>query len=361
MASSFAERGVPRAPPPADQLAAFYKLVNKGVLAAQLCRNARALDLSLRAIEYTEALFGDDSLVVARLQMNVSTFLGALAVEASRAEGQVLFARSTSVVLLVVNLLLRRLENNTLLPGTIREEETDFEAHGQVAISEAMRERVPPTPDAIHGLASTMGYGILLGAMFRGLDYLPSWLWSVAQKRTVRSFILQGLDVIPQTDGIPAKWIAGESSLVAAIAKMDPHDHDPIFYASMLRKWRSDAVCGVLRARGVLQTGTAKHKKNNAGFEGRKRADIAKHGLRDCALPSCDKTEKTVKEFSLCAGCRSQVYCCLEHQALDWSAHKRRAVKKRRNGWQKRSKRAMAGLQHHDARRKGGSERSVPQ
>ena len=57
-------------------------------------------------------------------------------------------------------------------------------------------------------------------------------------------------------------------------------------------------------------------------------SDIAKHGLRDCALPSCSKAEKTVKEFKLCAGCQSLVYCCLEHQALDWKAHKKECREK---------------------------------
>ena len=92
---------------------------------------------------------------------------------------------------------------------------------------------------------------------------------------------------------------------------------------SVLRKWRSEAVSNVLRARGVLQTGIAKSEKNLVEFEARKRANIEKHGLRDCALPSCSKTEKTVKEFAGCSDCRTVVYCCLEHQALDWRAHKK--------------------------------------
>ena len=58
----------------------------------------------------------------------------------------------------------------------------------------------------------------------------------------------------------------------------------------------------------MLQTGIAKHKQSNAEFYARQRADIAKHGLRDCALLSCAKTEKTVKEFAGCTGCRSVVY-----------------------------------------------------
>ena len=82
-------------------------------------------------------------------------------------------------------------------------------------------------------------------------------------------------------------------------------------------------MSSVLRARGVLQTGIAKSEQHRVEFEVLQRADIAKHGLRDCALPSCSKTEKTVKEFAGCSGCRTVVYCCLEHQALDWRAHKK--------------------------------------
>ena len=104
--------------------------------------------------------------------------------------------------------------------------------------------------------------------------------------------------------------------------------YEPIFCAAVLRKWRSGAVSSVLRARGALQTGVATSEQNNAEFEARQRADIAKHGLRDCALPSCSKTEKTVKEFAGCSSCRSVVYCCLEHQALDWRAHRKACLEK---------------------------------
>ena len=91
----------------------------------------------------------------------------------------------------------------------------------------------------------------------------------------------------------------------------------------MLRKWRSDAVSSVLQARGVLQNGVDNAEQIKAEFHARQRNDIAKHGLRDCALPSCSKTEKTVKEFAHCSGCRSVVYCCAEHQGLDWTKHKK--------------------------------------
>ena len=104
---------------------------------------------------------------------------------------------------------------------------------------------------------------------------------------------------------------------------MTPRNYGSAFCAAVLRKWRSNAVSSVLRARGVLQTGVADHEQSRAEFEARQRANIAEHGLRDCALPSCSKTEKTVTEFSLCAGCRAQVYCCLEPGAGLEGAQKR--------------------------------------
>ena len=149
-------------------------------------------------------------------------------------------------------------------------------------------------------------------------------LWPTVQKRMVESFVLRGLDVIPRTAGIPAGLIAHESNLVAFIkTRMTQRNYGSAFCTAFLRKWRSNAVSSVLQARGILQTGVAKSEQSRAEFDAQQRADIAEHGLRDCALLSCAKTEKTVKEFSLCAGCRSQVYCCLEHQALDWKAHKK--------------------------------------
>ena len=108
---------------------------------------------------------------------------------------------------------------------------------------------------------------------------------------------------------------------------MKPQNFEPSFCASVLRKWRSSAVADVLRARGVLQTGVAAHQENIADFEARQRADIEKLGLRECAWPSCDKVERTVREFKQCSGCRSVWYCSPEHHTLDWGAHKKECQK----------------------------------
>ena len=86
MASSSVERGAPWAPPPPDELASFYKLVDKQVIAGALSRFARAAELSASAAVQADALYGDNSLVVASLRMSESECLTNLAAEASGAE-----------------------------------------------------------------------------------------------------------------------------------------------------------------------------------------------------------------------------------------------------------------------------------
>ena len=156
-----------------------------------------------------------------------------------------------------------------------------------------------PSPAVLRAFASTIGYNTLLDGLFRSLHFLSMPLWSPAQKKSVESFVLQGLDGIPRTAGVPENLIAGEHNVVMLIeTHLSPQSHGSTFCAAVLRKWRSDAVSSVLRARGVLQTRAAKCEHDIAEFAARRRADIAKHGLRDCALHSCAKTEKTVKEFA---------------------------------------------------------------
>ena len=144
MASSSSHRGAgSRAPPSPDQLASFYKMVDKKVIAGALSRHARNVELSASAAMQAEALFGDDSLVVASLQISESVALTCVASDASGAEQDALARRSFDMLLSLIPLLLRRLEANTLLPGTVREEELDYAAHVQAAGKKAKNEPVP--------------------------------------------------------------------------------------------------------------------------------------------------------------------------------------------------------------------------
>ena len=305
----------------ADQLATFYKLVDKRTIAGVFCRHACYAELSARASTQAEALFGDDSLVVEHLRYNESEALVNLIAGASAAEREALYRRSWAALVFVVNLLLRRIEANTLLPGTLRAEELDYHAHVQTMLFKATNEP-PPSAVELRRWEPILGYKTLLHAVYRSLDLLGLQIWPTVQRKVVESFVLRGLDVIPQTAGTPAHLINCEDILVVAMENINPRSYDPTFYAAVCRKWQSNAVSSVLRARNVLQTGFARAAQSQAEFLALQRADVAKHGLRDCALPSCFKTEKTVKEFAGCSGCCTVVYC-LKHQALDWKAHKK--------------------------------------
>ena len=121
--------------------------------------------------------------------------------------------------------------------------------------------------------------------------------------------MFQALDVIPRTASLHEEQFPAEYNILALIEKhVSTQKYEPTFWAAVLCKWRCDAVSSVLRARGVLHTGVDDAQKLRADFEARQREDIAKHGLRDCALPSCSKTETTVKEFAHCSGCYCAVY-----------------------------------------------------
>ena len=152
-----------------------------------------------------------------------------------------------------------------------------------LAATYAANNQPVPSPDVLQILGSIIGYEVLIGALYRSLNLvlesLHSW-WPAAQRKIVESFVrprspllasllvadvclgdgtfvqvFQALDVIPLTAGF-GRRCASERDLVAHIERnVSAQLYEPAFCAAVLRKWRSDAVSSVLRARGTLQTG----------------------------------------------------------------------------------------------------------
>ena len=75
------------------------------------------------------------------------------------------------------------------------------------------------------------------------------------------------------------------------------------------------------RARGLLDT-TEEQVELCKSISSRQRADEAKHGLKECALPSCGKREASVGQHKRCSACRSMWYCSAEQGALHWKEYK---------------------------------------
>jgi hypothetical protein len=103
--------------------------------------------------------------------------------------------------------------------------------------------------------------------------------------------------------------------------------------ASWLHRLRS--TCGLSHAEeaklrklyhALLQGHEARLEvtKNDFSAMGARGAeDVARHGLRSCALPSCGATEAYPKTYKLCGRCRGAAYCCAAHSKEDWKRHKR--------------------------------------
>ena len=329
MASS-SERGAARAPgappsrlppPPPEKVAAFYALVEKRVTASVLCRDARAAELCDRAATNAQRLWGDNSLVVADLRVTEASAVRNLA-KASTS----LHRREWALLVSVNALLLRRLADNTLLPGTIQDEEVTYYARSQVFTWKAMDKPVP-SEAALQDIGALLGYETLLKAVIETLALLIVLRGFALPRESAHSFVLTALNAIPRTAMIQYTLHSEAALVVMMEVNMKPQYFEPSFCAAVLRKWRSSAVADVLRARDVLQTGVARLQQSNTEFEARQRADIEKIGLRECAWPSCDKVERTVREFKQCSGCRSVWYCSPEHHTLDWGAHRKECQK----------------------------------
>ena len=306
---------------------AFYALVEKSTTANMLGRFSCCAELCDRAAENAARLWGNNSLVVAHLRVGEAGSLRNLtSVSTSSSEKEALRRRAWAILVPVHALLLRRLEDNTLLPGTIKEEEVTYYARLQASACKASDKPVLSAV-ALQSVDAVLGYTTLLDTIFFTLALLSELRASALPQESAHSFVLTALDAIPQTATMQHK-VWSEVDLMAMMeTDMKPQYFEPSFCAAVLRKWRSSALADVLRARGMLQTGVAAFQESLAALDARQRADIEKIGLQECAWPSCDKVDRTVREFKQCSGCRSVWYCSPEHHTLDWGAHKKECQK----------------------------------
>ena len=72
--------------------------------------------------------------------------------------------------------------------------------------------------------------------------------------------------------------------------------YDATFIASLRTKWTDAAMAQMRSARGLLDASETEQKFIEDS-KTRLRADVAQHGLKRCALPSCDKPEVSVQQF----------------------------------------------------------------
>ena len=181
-------------------------------------------------------MYGNNSLVVAELRVGEAGSLRELArVSTSPSEQVTLYRRAWALLLPVHAVLLRRLADNTLLPGTIKEEEVTYFARSQAFTKKAKGKSVA-SEAALQSVSGMLGYATLLDAMFHTLALLIELRGSAVPVESAHSFVLTALDAIPRTATMQTR-LTSEASLVAMMDEyMKPKYFDPSFYAAVLRK-----------------------------------------------------------------------------------------------------------------------------
>ena len=110
--------------------------------------------------------------MVAHLRMNEVAYLREVASSStSSSEQEALWRRAWALLVPVHALLLRRLADNTLLPGTIKEEEATYYARWQAFTYKAVNNTAVPEA-VLQDMGVTLGYGTLLDAVYDTLNLL---------------------------------------------------------------------------------------------------------------------------------------------------------------------------------------------
>jgi hypothetical protein len=301
----------------ADTVAPLLRLTRAMQQACELARFfARARELAERALAAAEATLPDDSLVVAHLQQAVSHwrtqntedvlaaahtpgFTDALTAAWAREERALLLSQRC------LALLHARWRAGSLLLLTTPEEAAFF---GDVRCSGAgvyiqcacnaacswPALRTPAEEEArVRGVHGALRAALELAARGCLNDVVSGTLDALTNLLT---FSLLG----------PPRGVLHK---LRSVCGLTPADEDALRrlqqHNSALRQGKMSAAAEL----AVIQTRGAE--------------DVARHGLRRCALPACGNTEAHPKLFKLCGRCRGAAYCCAAHSVEDWKRHTR--------------------------------------
>ena len=213
-------------------------------------------------------------------------------------------------------LIVRRKDDNTMLPGRGTAVELAFFKRFTVTKNTAFGQ--PPLLSRhLQLVGLSLGFSSALLAATQLLALLD-------MHHDVEAFVLRVVDfMLPAARSLTGYTLGDELRFADAIQQTlsGSFASDATFVASILSKWTSAEMVQMRRERGLLNA-SEEMDENFQDSTARWRADVAEHGLKHCALPSCDKREASVQQYKFCSACRSVWYCSVEHGALHWAEHK---------------------------------------
>jgi hypothetical protein len=274
-----------------------------------------------------------DSLILARLLLAAHA---ALFHEAKARGEDTTGFRGVGALDEAVAILAQRAQAGTLMPCLPLEAAFYCAAENPLRVVDRIDGSMSREPAA--SLCQFMGYVDFIGACaFLAKPLLLRALLGTARTASTaehEGFVLRGLDLMVEAhaaSGWPGQrlWVPEECVLLRGLQSVKNE------IVLVLPGTWAEALFRKLDASGCVEqaldsrfaAGLSKRPAAEAFTEGvpeRKRAaDVAKHGLRCCALPSCGDTEPHPKLFKLCGRCHVAAYCCATHSVEDWKRHKR--------------------------------------
>ena len=305
------------APVDTTQLDKFVEKAHKAALSG---RHALASAIYRRAAEEALRLHGETFVCTyLTLERATSLSLQSQLESVTVDEKETLREESWALASCCLPLILRRMDANTMLPGRGTAVELAFFKRFTVIRDTACGE--PPLSSRhLQLVGLSLGYATTL----RAATQLLTLLCVRRDFEGVQAFVLRVVDcMLPATRSLTGVTLREELAFADMIqsALSGAFPYDATFVASLRSKWSSADVMEMRRKRGLLDVSQKVDKTVKEHTE-RLRKDIAKHGLMDCALPSCGKREASVGQHKRCSACRSVSYCSEEHGALHWKEHK---------------------------------------
>ena len=293
-------------------------------------RCLRAVEYYGRAASAARVLWGDKgALCVVHANLQQSNALSEHTQTNTAAdEATPLWLEAQRLLVECRRILNARLSAETCLVGRCFAVEEDFFARFLMITVEACFGALPPEKRAAcWGVKRNVGYKACIDAAYQGLLFAyPAARHSLAElpplmgeeRSEAHAFALRCVSIMATTrqiDGSSERPFARLlRDLLASNLLEEP------FKVELARAWDSPALQRALRARGALaEVDAAIDTRVDETLNKKLADDLAKHGLRWCALSSCAKQEMGVFDFKACSACKAVVYCSAEHGALHWT------------------------------------------
>jgi hypothetical protein len=307
-------------------------LTNKSFELLHAGHRARSEEYERRALAAAQALGAEDCLIVAKLQHFVGSTMYKGVFEQHAAPPSS-FAPVLPFLFAAAATVQRRKADGTLLAGSCRAAEVTFDQ----LIAEHMAGVVQDRGMLVGApaLSCLMGYKTFLEVASFAINVYTGALQGkvLLTQEQLRTCVVLMADAVelmlhplshPRVD--EQYHIGAEGQFVQGVQHMGMLPrlillHGDAAGARLLHGLRRLNQSGVLQRRRV-DVAIKLNRRDGENTRSAAGAAAAAPGLRRCALETCGAREQHPSHFKSCGACRGVAYCCKEHQAADWPAHK---------------------------------------